>query len=529
MLWNILLLALSWSLGQGIFFIQISITTLAATSFINWYLATIPIGSMLLVATIWSVFLPRVIARYGYRPPFYFGALMGMIGAGLCIVAAWFKLYWLLVVSAAFIDGQVPCTFYYRLAGLQFSTQKFASKAIAMVTAGGCLSPFFGPEIAKLMINVLPKQYSGAYLAALGGCAALLFTMRIIRFPDVKKKHNAIESTSLPTTMDRNLSSSGRSIFKIVGQRTFVIAALGGFVSWSAMGIQMSAAALAMIGSGHTFPQAITAVEYHILGMFIPSFFTGTLYSLQLLINLNDFHKQQEIKNDQTHVIEQFYPYASILGPQLFLPYLSDNQKRLFMELDFAEEQSIEDYNKQDQRENVKQQINKYSDIIEKEFKIQQIIEQSSCEKRLSPQTSEEDKTRIIGYLKVSDLIKNVLNDQKYHQELIKSTHKQITNEINIDSEKQEIFHNLNSQFYKYKNYLNQIQKHEYFEIQPIFRTLDIDLQLIGQILNESNKIQKNLLNITTARYHSNHLNFLLNAKLKYLSVDYSGNLIEQS
>ncbi|CAF3715268.1 unnamed protein product [Rotaria sp. Silwood1] len=282
---------------------------------------------------------------------------------------------------------------------------------------------------------------------------------------------------------------------------------------------------------------------------------------------------------------------------------------------------------------------------------IQQIIEQSSCEKRLSPQTSEEDKTKIIGYSKVSDLIKNVLNDQKYHQELIKSTHKQITNEINIDSEKQEIFHNLNSQFYKYKNYLNQIQKHEYFEIQPIFRTLDIDLQLIGQILNgktltdiipnkpsiiiktslqsmtpielqihkditlihdnlstiamnmkncqtiihekkilqdllridindrlqiikneyleqkineknlqsikltmdkfvefdqqqiefinklkdiynmlnkESNKIQKNLLNITTARYHSNHPNFSLNAKLKYLPVDNSGNLIEQ-
>ncbi|CAF5118142.1 unnamed protein product, partial [Rotaria sp. Silwood1] len=118
-----------------------------------------------------------------------------------------------------------------------------------MVTAGGCLSAFIGPEIAKLMINVLPKQYSGAYLAALGECAALLFTMRIIQFPNVKKKHNAIESTSLPTTMDRNLRSSGRSIFTIVSQRTFVIAALGGFVSWSAMGIQMSAAALAMIGS----------------------------------------------------------------------------------------------------------------------------------------------------------------------------------------------------------------------------------------------------------------------------------------
>ncbi|CAF1562507.1 unnamed protein product, partial [Rotaria sp. Silwood1] len=59
-------------------------------------------------------------------------------------------------------------------------------------------------------------------------------------------------------------------------------------------------------------------------------------------------------------------------------------------------------------------------------------------------------------------------------------------------SEKQEIFHNLNNQFYKYKNDFNQIQKHEYFAIQPIFRThlelairtLDIDLQLIGQIFN---------------------------------------------
>ncbi|CAF5135563.1 unnamed protein product, partial [Rotaria sp. Silwood1] len=126
----------------------------------------------------------------------------------------------------------------------------------------------------------------------------------------------------------------------------------------------------------------------------------------ELQSNINDFHKQQDIKNDQTHVIEQFYPYASILKPQLLLPYLSDNQKRLFMELDFSEKQNIEDYNKQDQRENVTQQMNKYSDIIEKEFKIQQIIEQSSSEKRLSQirtlsQTSKKDQIRIIGDSKV--------------------------------------------------------------------------------------------------------------------------------
>lgn len=144
MLWNIFLLAWSWSLGEGAFFIQISTTTLAATSFANWHLATIPIGCMLLVGTVWSIFLPRAIARFGYRLPLYFGALMGMSGAGICIVATWYRLYWLLVVGAGFLGGQVPCTLYYRLVALQFATAEFAPKAIAMVVAGGCLSSLIG-------------------------------------------------------------------------------------------------------------------------------------------------------------------------------------------------------------------------------------------------------------------------------------------------------------------------------------------------------------------------------------------------
>ena len=144
MLWNILLLSWSWSLGEGAFFIQISTTTLAATTFANWHLATIPIGFMLLVGTLCSIVLPRAIDRFGYRRPFYAGALMGMLGAGLCLIATWYRLYWLLVVGAGFLGGQVPCTLYYRLVALHFSTEEFAAKAIAMVVAGGCLSAVIG-------------------------------------------------------------------------------------------------------------------------------------------------------------------------------------------------------------------------------------------------------------------------------------------------------------------------------------------------------------------------------------------------
>jgi hypothetical protein len=127
------------------------------------------------------------------------------------------------------------------------------------------------------MVNALPKPYSGAYVIALCECAMLLFTMIIIQFPDVKKAHNTQVSTSLSMNADSNLNKTGRSIFTIASQRTFLIAALGGFVSWSAMAIQMSAAPLAMTAARHNFVQVTSAIEYHILAMFTPSFFTGTL------------------------------------------------------------------------------------------------------------------------------------------------------------------------------------------------------------------------------------------------------------
>lgn len=124
------------------------------------------------------------------------------------------------------------------------------------------------------MVNALPKPYSGAYIIALAECITLLVTIRIIQFPDVKEAHSTPVSASSSAVTK---SQTGRSIFVIASQRTFLIAAFGAFVSWSAMAIQMSATPLAMTGAGHHFNDVTSTVEFHLLGMFIPSFFTGTL------------------------------------------------------------------------------------------------------------------------------------------------------------------------------------------------------------------------------------------------------------
>lgn len=81
-------------------------------------------------------------------------------------------------------------------------------------------------------------------------------------------------------------------------------------------------------------------------------------------IHYDDLHAK-ESEGDEKQVIEQFYPDATRLGPQRLLPYLSDNQQRLFIELDFAENLNIED-----KREETRQQMISYPNHPEKEQQI---------------------------------------------------------------------------------------------------------------------------------------------------------------
>lgn len=101
--------------------------------------------------------------------------------------------------------------------------------------------------------------------------------MTIIQYPDMRKADYALVSTSVSKSACDNNKKNGRSLRTIASQRTFIISVLGSFVSWSAMVIQMSATPLAMNAVGHNFARTTTAIECHLLGMFTPSFFTGTL------------------------------------------------------------------------------------------------------------------------------------------------------------------------------------------------------------------------------------------------------------
>jgi MFS family permease len=69
----------------------------------------------------------------------------------------------------------------------------------------------------------------------------------------------------------------GRPLRAIAGQRAYLVAVLSAMVGNGAMNFIMIATPLAMQSYAHSFPQTAFVIQWHILGMFVPSFFTGHL------------------------------------------------------------------------------------------------------------------------------------------------------------------------------------------------------------------------------------------------------------
>ena len=82
-----------------------------------------------------------------------------------------------------------------------------------------------------------------------------------------------------PVSIASTTAGGGRPLLEIVRQPRFIVAAVTGLVSYSLMTFMMTAAPLAMIGCGHSVGAAALGIQWHILAMFGPSFFTGRLIS----------------------------------------------------------------------------------------------------------------------------------------------------------------------------------------------------------------------------------------------------------
>jgi len=263
---NALVLAIAQALAGG------NNTVIAATAGIIGVmlapdpgLATLPVTVMVLGMWFGTLPLGYLARTYGRRFALQTGSVVGTL-AGLVSCAA--------VLNASFelfLAGAFGCGFYaaahqsYRFAATDTASDDFKPKAISFVLAGGVMAGVIGPTVVIVSKDMwAPHLFAATFIAqsALAMLAGLVLTQ--LKSPP-------------PVSREERERNGGRSLGEIARDPLFIVAVACGVVSYVIMNLVMTSAPIAMVGCGHSITESTLGIQWHVLGMYAPSFFTGHL------------------------------------------------------------------------------------------------------------------------------------------------------------------------------------------------------------------------------------------------------------
>ena len=223
--------------------------TLGATSFV--------VGSALaaMPAALWM-------AKVGRRRGFMTGSAIAVVGAAMCALALWLGSFALFCFGTAVIGIYTAFGLQYRFAAAEVAAPEFRAKAISLVLAGGIAGGFLGPLASLWAMDLLPVRFLGSFLVLSAIAIVALGVQSQVRVP--------------PPSMEET-RGGGRPLARIARQPVFVVAALSAALGYGIMNLLMTATPLAMSFCGHPFSAAAFVIEWHVVGMYAPGFFTGSL------------------------------------------------------------------------------------------------------------------------------------------------------------------------------------------------------------------------------------------------------------
>ena len=259
---NALVLAVCQSLAQGGAVLVIVVSALVGQELAeNKALATVPFGLQFVMTMVSTVPASLLMGRIGRRAGFTIGQIIGILGACTAAAAIYLGDFVLFAAGSGILGIHNAFWQYYRFAAADTADEDFRPKAISYVMAGGLVAAFLGPEIAKLSRDVVVSAtFAGSYLALAGMCLVNIALLRMIRIPR-------------PTT----LLSAGRPLRTIVQNPVFLVAAAAAMIGYASMNLLMTATPLAMHAAHFDFTETAFVIQWHVVGMYAPSFVTGHL------------------------------------------------------------------------------------------------------------------------------------------------------------------------------------------------------------------------------------------------------------
>ncbi len=253
--------------AQGLFLIN-NVTFMAVNGLVGFalaplgWMATLPVMGYVVGGALSTQLVARTQSRFGRKASFQLGLVVAVLSSLLCAYAASTRQFWLLfgaTVVAGYYNANASL---YRFTAAELSTPATREKAVSLVMAAGLVGAVIGPNLAARSRDLYATPFVGAYLAlAVVGVLGLL-VLSAIEFPPKPPGGSA---------------QGGRPLSEIMRQPVFIVAAACGSLGFGVMNLLMSATPIAMQQCGFPFPDTALVLEWHVIGMFAPGFFTGHL------------------------------------------------------------------------------------------------------------------------------------------------------------------------------------------------------------------------------------------------------------
>ena len=226
------------------------------------WMATLPVMGYVVGGALSTGPVARVQQRFGRRRSFMLGLAVAFGSALLAAVAVQLASFWLLMLATVVAGFYSANGQLYRFAAGELAAAGAQEKAVSLVLAGGLLGAVAGPALAQRARDWTGPPFMGAYLALAVVALVALAVVAAIRFPDAQRTQQA---------------GGGRPLGQIMRQPDFIVAAAGAALGYGVMNLLMAATPLAMQVCGMPFGDAATVLQWHVVGMFAPGFFTGHL------------------------------------------------------------------------------------------------------------------------------------------------------------------------------------------------------------------------------------------------------------
>ncbi|MFO1058842.1 MAG: MFS transporter [Dongiaceae bacterium] len=226
-------------------------------------LATLPISIFVVGMTASTLPAGLIARRHGRRAAFLAGTGCGVMTGLLAALAVFLGSFWLFCVATFFGGAYAAVVLSFRFAAAECVPPERRARALSFVMAGGVFAGIIGPQLVTFTMDLWPTYlFAATYLAQAGVAVLAALVLLGVHLPRPAATQGVVV---------------GRRLGTVLRQPRFIVAVVCGVASYTLMNFVMTAAPLAMHLCGLSQAASDFGLQWHVIAMYAPSFFTGRL------------------------------------------------------------------------------------------------------------------------------------------------------------------------------------------------------------------------------------------------------------